>query len=100
MTSFLQKNINDFSWDKAEVIFTYNTPFTTCEKFHEKLRDRERLLFIFVGEGQIIGSFYPEAYPTITEKDKRHKRDENSFIFIQDNELEGNFAHFVADPDS
>ena len=66
LTAYLEKHIQHFSWSKAEVVFRHDTPFTTCEKFHEKLRDRERLMFLFMGEGLIIGSYYPEAYPTVT----------------------------------
>ena len=44
----------------------------------------------------MIGSFYHEPYPAISE---RHKKDDNSFIFLQDLTLEDKFAHFAADPD-
>lgn len=54
-------------------------------------------MFLFIGENLTIGSYYEEPYPSVTEK---HKKDDNSFIFIQDDDLPDKFALFLADPTS
>jgi hypothetical protein len=95
LTEFLGNHVKGFSWTKTNVLFNNNSPLTTCEKFHEKLRDKSNLLFLFLGDSLIIGSYYEVPYPSVAE---RSKKDENSFIFIEDETLADKFALFQADP--
>lgn len=79
LTKFLESYIEGFSWAKTRLLFNIQSPLTTCEKFHEKLKDKSHLLFLFVGDSLILGSFYETGYPSVAE---RSKKDDHSFIFI------------------
>ena len=56
------------------------------------------MLFIFVGDDRVVGSFYNKPYPTITDK---CLNDPDSFLFISINdgnpEVPPSFAKFEAD---
>ena len=52
-----------------------------CERFHEKLAEKNRLLFIFIGEDRIVGSYYFKPYPNIKDSSKI-LYDADSFLFI------------------
>jgi type IV secretory pathway VirB4 component len=66
LAALLKKYIKKFEWSLAEVIFSSQSQLTTCERFHEKLKDRRNLLFLFIGEREIIGSYYTEPYPSVS----------------------------------
>ena len=93
----LEKHINRFEWPSFEIIFSSQSHLTTCERFHDKFRGRRNLLFLFIGDQEIIGSFYREPYPSISEK---YRKDPNSFIFIYDDGLPEKFAVYGADNQS
>lgn len=96
LTRFLRKHVKGFAWEECEEIFSSKTHLTTCEKFHEKLKDRSNLLFFFIGfNNKIIGSYYEEPYPSVAEK---NRKDVHSFIFIDDDQVEEKFAVFTANP--
>ena len=96
MTALLEKQIPGFSWEGSEIVWDSTSGSTTCERFHEKLRGRGRLLFIFVGEnGMLLGSYYEAEYPSTAQKGQH---DPNSFIFVEDDELPNQMALFKADP--
>jgi hypothetical protein len=47
------------------------------------LEGRRNLLFVFVGDNRIIGSYYPSRYPRLAE---RLRNDPNSFLFASNND--------------
>lgn len=47
------------------------------------LEGKTNLLFIFIGDKTVIGSYYPSRYPKLTEK---LRFDNKSFLFVSDND--------------
>lgn len=79
LIEFLTESIEDFSWTKCHELYSSKNDLITCEKFHESFQGLSNLIFIFIGETRIIGSFFSCKYPSMNN---RLKKDENSFIFI------------------
>lgn len=79
LTIFLEQRIKNFSWGLCEEVHSSALPFKSIEKFHQLLEGRRNLLFIFIGEDRILGSYYPSRYPKLVEK---IRNDPNSFLFI------------------
>lgn len=91
VTNFLQKEIPNFSWDNALLIWS---SFKPEEKLPETLQNKSNLLFLFLGDKINIGSYFTTPYPSLSE---RAKKAPNSFIFFQEDCTINSFAKFVAD---
>ena len=82
-TIFLEQRIKGFTWGSCVEVYSSSQPLKTIEKFHEMLEDKRNLLFIFISENCIVGSFYPSRYPKMATK---LRNDPNSFIFVSNEE--------------
>jgi hypothetical protein len=71
----------NFSWGLTKELYSSHHPNRSIERFHDILEGKSNLLFIFVGEGRIIGSYFSLKYPRLTEK---VRNDPYSFLFISE----------------
>ncbi len=79
ITMFFENNIKNFSWGTVEQVYSSHQSLISIEKFHELLEGRKNLLFLFICQNKVLGSFYPTRYPRLTEK---LRNDCNSFLFL------------------